>query len=200
MISMSVTGIARELKREVLLSRIEMDVFGALILIIATAAGAFVRIYLPFTPVPITLQTFFVLIGGAVLGRRLGALSLSAYILLGAVGLPVFSGAAFGLAHLLGPTGGYLVGFIASAFAVGWMIRIKSGLLWSVLSMAVGTAVIYAFGAAWLAVSLRIGIFQSLSMGVMPFLGGDAVKLLAAATLFNSYEGRIREIYPSTRR
>jgi biotin transport system substrate-specific component len=139
-----------------------------------------VRIPLPFTPVPITGQTFAVLLVGASLGSRRGAASLALYILMGTLGLPFFAGGASGLPALLGPTGGYLVGFIGAAFVVGYLAerrldrKIRS--VW--LVFLAGELVIYLFGLPWL--SLFVGIHKVLIAGLLPFLPGDILKLVAA--------------------
>lgn len=146
------------------------------------AALAQVRIPLPFTPVPITGQTFAVLIVGAALGSRLGAASLLTYIAMGALGLPFFAGGASGLTHLTGPTAGYLVGFIVAAWVVGRLAesgferRIGSALL----VFLVGEGVIYLFGVPWLALFLG-SLPKAILAGFLPFLVGDAIKLIGAA-------------------
>ncbi len=144
------------------------------------AGMAQVRIPLPFTPVPITGQTFAVLLVGAVLGSRRGATSLLLYLVQGMLGLPVFAGGASGLAYLLGPTGGYLFGFVIAACLVGLlaargMDRRVPGALVAFLA---GEMVIYLFGVAWLSVFL--GIKHAIAAGMVPFLIGDAIKLVAA--------------------
>ena len=96
------------------------SLFAALI-----AVGAYIKIPIPFSPVPITLQVFFIFLAGAMLGARWGTLSVIVYLLLGIVGLPVFSGGASGLGVLLGPTGGYLIGFVVAAFLVGTLCEKK---------------------------------------------------------------------------
>ena len=156
-----------------------------LLLIIAgslfVAAMAQVKIPLPFTPVPLTGQTFAVLLVGAALGARNGASSLALYLLMGIVGLPFFAGGASGLTYLTGPTGGYLLGFVVAAYIVGLLAargldrRIPSALL----AFLVGEIVIYLFGVSWL--SVYIGLQKALVAGLLPFLIGDAIKLAAAA-------------------
>ncbi len=147
---------------------------------LCVAGMAQVRIALPFTPVPITGQTFAVLLVGAVLGSRRGAASLLLYLIQGLLGLPVFAGGASSLAYLLGPTGGYLVGFVVAAGLVGLLAargldrRIPSALL----AFLAGEAVIYLFGVTWLTVFL--GIQRAIAAGLLPFLVGDAIKLAAA--------------------
>jgi biotin transport system substrate-specific component len=147
---------------------------------LCVAGMAQVRIPLPFTPVPITGQTFAVLLVGAVLGSRRGTASLGLYLLMGLAGLPFFAGGASGLAYLLGPTGGYLVGFIVAAGLVGLLAargldrRIPSALL----AFLVGEIVIYLFGVAWL--SFYLGVPHAIMAGLVPFIIGDAIKLAAA--------------------
>jgi biotin transport system substrate-specific component len=152
-------------------------VLGALLV----AALAQVIIPLPFTPVPITGQTLAVLLVAAVLGSKRGLASLSLYSLMGLSGLPVFAGGASGIAYSLGPTLGYLVGFIAAAYVIGLLAErgLERSVRTSLVPFLVGTLVIYAFGAGWLAVQSGIG--KALTLGVLPFLVGDAIKLLLAA-------------------
>ncbi len=152
---------------------------GALIV----ALLAQVRIPLPFTPVPITGQTLGVLLVAAGLGSRRGVASLSLYLAGGLAGLPFFTGGGSGLAYLSGPTGGYLVGFLAAATLVGWLAErgwTRNGYQTAAL-FTLGSLVIYAFGAAYLAAF--VGLRQALAVGVWPFLPGDAVKAVFAAAL-----------------
>lgn len=152
-----------------------------------TALGAQVRI--PLTPVPITMQTFFVLLGGLMLGSRLGASAQTLYVGLGALGVPMFAGGALGLAYLLGPTGGYLVGFVAAAWLVGQLAR---GLdpkdpraAWKVMAvLAAGTVAIYVPGVYWLARMTGMGFRSALVAGVLPFLATDALKAVLAASVW----------------
>ncbi|MCX5667066.1 MAG: biotin transporter BioY, partial [Candidatus Omnitrophica bacterium] len=122
-------------------------VIGVTFFIIATTLGAYIRIPVPGTPIPITLQTFFVVLSGAVLGSRLGLFSQAGYILLGAMGLPVFQGYAFGMAHILGPTGGYLIGFMAASFLVGKILEKESRNLFKITaSFLIGNVILYTLG------------------------------------------------------
>jgi biotin transport system substrate-specific component len=161
----------------------------ALILGGALLTAVAAQIAIPMWPVPITGQTFAVLLVGAVLGASRGALSMITYFSLGAAGLPVFTGAAAGITF--GTTFGYLVGFIAAAAVVGWFAQLNwhkktSGVI---ASFAIGNAVIYLFGLPWLAfalsnLSLASDISAVLMAGLVPFLVGDAIKMaLAAAAL-----------------
>jgi biotin transport system substrate-specific component len=140
-----------------------------------------VAIPLPFTPVPITGQTFAVLLVGALLGSRRGALSAGLYLAEGALGLPVFAGGSGGLARLFGPTGGYLLGFVVAAGVVGWLC--ESGwdrrLPTAILAMLIGNGLIYLFGLPWLA--RFVGPERALAAGLWPFLAGDLIKIALAA-------------------
>ncbi len=147
------------------------------------AALAQVRIPLPFTPVPLTGQTLAVLVVGAALGARRGSASLLLYLLMGLAGLPVFHGGTSGVAVVLGPTGGYLIGFVVSAYLVGALAargldrRVPTALL----AFLAGEVVIYLFGVSWLSVFL--GWKGAIIGGLLPFLVGDGLKMIAAALL-----------------
>ena len=146
------------------------------------AALAQVEIPLPFTPVPITGQTFGVLLIGAALGSKRGAASLTLYLTEGALGLPFFAGGASGFGILTGATAGYLVGFILAAYVIGLLAErgLERNVRTSIVPFLVGTVVIYTCGVTWLAVVL--GSFgKALTAGLLPFLIGDAIKLAAAA-------------------
>lgn len=146
-----------------------------------TALAAQVAIPLPFTPVPITGQTFAVLLVGAALGSRRGAASMALYLAEGLAGLPVFAGGKAGLAVLFGPTGGYLVGFIVAAFVTGWLAERgwDRRPLTTALAMLVGNIAIYLFGVPWL--TFFVGsIERALVLGFVPFIPGDLFKLILA--------------------
>jgi biotin transport system substrate-specific component len=151
--------------------------------VLLVALAAQVRIPLPFTPVPITGQTFGVLLIGASLGAWRGMASLLLYLLLGAFGLPFYAGGSHGWEVVVGPTGGYLVGFIVAALAVGWMAergwdrKVPSALG----AMLVGTVIIYLFGLPWLSRALHAGVGRTLEAGLYPFVIGDTLKLLLAS-------------------
>ncbi len=167
-------------RRRGLAYQLSLIVGGSLLI----AVLAQVAIPLPFTPVPITGQTYAVLLVGAALGSRRGALSVLLYVVEGGLGLPFFAGAASGWGRLLGPTGGYLAGFVLAAWLAGWLAERgwDSRFRTAVLAMAAAQLVIYAVGVAWLAVFVGPG--RVLPLGVVPFLPGDLLKmLLAAATL-----------------
>lgn len=155
--------------------------------VLLTAVSAQVEIPLGFTPVPLTLQTFSVLLVGAVLGANRGALSMGAYWLCGIVGLPFYSGGGSGWETATGATMGYLLGFIVAAWAVGRLAERKQdrNFTTSLPAMLLGSAIIYTFGASWLSIHLGIpvatGDKNAVSLGVAPFLVGDALKTVVAA-------------------
>ncbi|MBM3476336.1 MAG: biotin transporter BioY [Armatimonadetes bacterium] len=140
---------------------------------VCTAAGAQVRIPLPFSPVPVTGQTFFVLLSGALLGRKLGPTS---QLLYGGLAC-VVPGATAGPLHL---TTGYIIGFVAAAYVVGAVVGESRSYLRVVGAMALGSLVIYLLGAAWLAGATG-NIPKAVLQGMVPFVPGDVLKLLLAA-------------------
>lgn len=144
------------------------------------------KIQVPFYPVPMTMQTFVVLVIGMTFGWRLGAATLALYLAEGAVGLPVFAGTperGIGLAYMAGPTGGYLVGFLVGAVVVGYLaVRGWSRHVGTTLAaMTLGTAIIFGFGYVWL--GAMIGYEKAFAVGVAPFLYGAVFKIALAATV-----------------
>lgn len=152
-----------------------------------TAIAAQIEIPLGFTPVPLTGQTFAVLLSGAVLGMRRGALSQLVYWFAGLTGLPFYSGGAGGWEKGTGATMGYLIGFVVASGAIGYLAEKKHdrNFATSLPAMLLGSTIIYAFGAAWLSIHLNLplanGEQNAISLGVAPFLVGDLLKALVAA-------------------
>lgn len=179
-------------KEEVVTTRLIYAFIGVAGFIFLTALGALIRIPLPFTPVPITLQTFFVLLSGALLGRRLGPLSQGGYVFLGSFGVPLFAGGG-GYLHILGPTGGYLIGFIMASWIVGRSLDSGKGVTFFkvLLVMSFAFLVIYLLGALHLALVVNVGFRRAIFMGVFPFIPGDALKLLAAALCYWKFNRRL---------
>ena len=138
--------------------------------------GAWVSI--PFFPVPLTLQTLFVLLAGAVM-KRYAVIPVSLYVFLGALGLPVFHTGVAGFGILLGPTGGYLIGFIFAALVVGLAYE-HEALKIRITGLLAGTVIIYICGVAWLMYSLAAGLVPAVISGVLPFIPGDVIKIYAA--------------------
>jgi len=144
------------------------------------------KIQVPFWPVPMTMQTFAVLVIGMAYGPRLGAATVALYLAEGAFGLPVFAGTpakGIGLAYMMGPTGGYLAGFLVAALAVGALARRgwDRGLPGGVAAFLIGDGVIFVCGVAWL--SALIGFDKAIAAGLVPFLPGEALKVALAAAL-----------------
>lgn len=149
---------------------------------ILIALSAKVAFPVPFSPVPVTGQTFAVLLMGALLGSRRGVLAVLAYMAEGISGLPVFTGAGAGFVYLLGPTGGYIAGFAAAAGITGLLAEKgwDRNIFTTAAAMAAGSAAIYLFGVLWL--SLYAG-GKAVSLGLIPFIPGDIVKIALAALI-----------------
>ena len=144
------------------------------------------KIQVPFYPVPMTMQTFAVLVIGMAFGWKLGGLTVLAYLLEGAVGLPVFAGTpvkGIGLAYIAGPTGGYLVGFLVSALTVGYLAEkgFDRSVVTTLIAMVIGTALIFLCGYVWL--SGLIGLEKAFQFGVLPFVWGAVFKIALAAAI-----------------
>lgn len=163
------------------------SMFGAM-----TAIGAWIII--PFPLVPITLQTLILSLAAALLGGYLGALSQIIYICLGIIGLPVFSGGKAGFGVLMGPTGGYLAGFIVGAYLMGKLIekKEKPGFVWITASMFIGLFVVYALGIVQLMVVAQLSLTKALLVGFLPIFPGELVKMPAAAYITLKLRDRIK--------
>jgi biotin transport system substrate-specific component len=147
-----------------------------------TAVGAFLAI--PIGPVPIVLQNMFVFLAGLLLGGRWGLASVGVYLLAGACGLPVFAGGLGGISRFIGPTGGYLIGYLPAVFLIGTMSqKANPQIISDVLAMICGTLVLYACGVSWLKIATGMSAAKALALGMYPFLIGDALKIAAAAVI-----------------
>lgn len=155
--------------------------------LMAAVTAVAAQITVPLTPVPFTLQVLAVILSGLLLGARVGAISQAIYVLVGAVGVPVFSGFTGGLGHVLGPTGGYLISYPLSAAVAGLAAQtvarasrrraLWTGFLWG----CAGLAIIYAFGTTWLAVVSGLSPTEAVAAGVLPFVIFDFMKVALAA-------------------
>ncbi len=150
------------------------------------AAGAWISI--PFLPVPITLQTLFIFLAGGVMGWRAVYPALL-YLVMGVMNLPVFHNGTAGIGVLLGPTGGYLLGFVVAAFLIGIAFE-RDSVYCQVGGLAAGICVIYFFGAGWLHLSSGISLRLAILIGVVPFIPGDLLKAAAALVISR----RIRKV------
>ena len=155
--------------------------FGAL-------TAVFSQLVLPLGVVPVSLATLIVLLGAGLLGARLGALSQILYVFLGAIGLPVFHGMQGGLGILAGPTGGFLLGYIVCAWVTGTLLEKNFSPTWAMIA---GTAVCYCFGSLWFWVITGGPAWSVLLSCVLPFLPGDALKIVAAVQLVKRLKGKI---------
>lgn len=164
-----------------LLRNVTLAILGSLALWVSA------KIEVPFYPVPMTMQTFAVLSIGMAFGWRLGAATVLLYLAQGAAGLPVFAGTperGLGLAYMVGPTGGFLIGFVLAAAVVGWLARRgwDRSIVTTLAAMLLGTAVIYVPGLLWL--GAIVGWDKPvLQWGMIPFIYGDVAKMLLAACL-----------------
>jgi len=163
------------------------SMFGAL-----TAIGALISI--PLQRCLWTLRTCFLSLAVSLLGGGLGALSQIIYVILGVIGLPVFSGGKAGLGVFMGPTGGYLIGFIAGAYVTGKIVEVRErpGLVWIVLAMLAGTATVYTLGVLQLVLIGKLSVEKAAAVGVLPFLPGDALKIAAASVIVMKVKDHVR--------
>ncbi len=164
---------------------VSIGVFAALIV-----AGSYVSVPLPMTPVPVALQSLFVLLAALILGPKAGTLAVVLFLAMGAIGLPVFAGGRGGPAHFFGPTGGYLLGYLPAAAVCGIISRwghrfasIRVRALIDAGAATIGTTVLYACGVTVLARVTGMTIPAAVAAGAVPFLIGDAVKIAVAAAV-----------------
>ncbi|MCM1166390.1 MAG: biotin transporter BioY [Lachnospiraceae bacterium] len=175
-------------------SMVFMAIFAALICVAAPFS-----VPLPGL-VPISLGTFAIYLTGAMLGGKRGAVAVCVYIMLGAVGLPVFTGFAGGLAKLFGPTGGYIVGYIPLVLLTGIFSEMPSKRHWTMpAGMALGTIVMYAFGTAWFMIMNGSPLQTALMSCVAPFLIGDAVKIALSTVIAAPLRARLNAVISSGR-
>jgi biotin transport system substrate-specific component len=158
------------------------------------AACAHISFPLPFTPVPLTLQNFAVVLVGMALGPVAGFSAMALYLAEGALGLPVFtpSGGPAGLAHLLGPNSGFLFSYPLAAATAGWVVRalqpVTSRFRSALIAATAATLPIFVLGAGWLAHFLHLGAAATWSLAIAPFIPGEIVKITAAAGLFSTLQ------------
>jgi len=183
------------LKRELIANKQLCRLLAVFFAVTLISLGAFVRIPLPFTPVPLTLQTFFVLLSAGLLSRRLGLTAQLSYVLLGVLGLPVFAGAASGLIYLISPTAGYLLGFILAALFISAALkRVRNNLAALLMVFGAGSMIILLSGSIWLKISLGLSLVQALVIGCLPFIPGDILKIIAVTFVYRKLKGRAQEI------
>ena len=183
-------------RKELTIDKSVNAVIGVLFFVLAITLAAYVRIPISTSPVPVTLQTLFVMLCGATLGRKLGILSQASYIAMGCAGFPIFQGFSSGLFYVMGPTGGYLAGFVLATYLIGRLIKPERFSMWRVaLVFLLGDIVIHVSGAAWLACIYGIGISKSFTLGILPFIPGEVVKISAATLIYSNIYGRVQRIF-----
>jgi biotin transport system substrate-specific component len=161
--------------------QLHMTVYASLLAAL-TAAGAYLAI--PVGPVPIILQNLFIFLSGLLLGAKWGVASVGVYLLAGALGLPVFSGGIGGIGRFAGPTGGYLLGFVPAVYVIGVITeKTPNRAVFDVLAMLCGAILIYACGVTWLKVLTGMKLSKTLTVGMYPFILGDALKIAAAVPI-----------------
>lgn len=148
---------------------------------------------LPFTPIPISLANLIIYISCCILGSKKGTISVILYLFMGSIGLPIFSGFSGGISKLVGPTGGYLLGFLFCAIFTGIFVEnFEEKIYMYPVGMIIGTIICYVFGTAWLAFQLKLGFVEAMFMGVIPYLIGDALKIVASTLLGYTLRNRLR--------
>jgi biotin transport system substrate-specific component len=168
-------------------SQTQLVIKGLLVVLGVALLTLAAKVQVPFWPVPMTLQTLAVLLIGATYGARLAGITLGTYLAIGAVGVPVFASGA-GIPYMLGPTGGYLLGFFVAAVLLGYLADRGMGrnLVSALLLFAIGEVVIFAIGTGWLAA--LIGIDRAIAAGLVPFIPAEVLKVaLASAILFGAW-------------
>ncbi|MBI4706615.1 MAG: biotin transporter BioY [Candidatus Omnitrophica bacterium] len=181
------------LSKEIVINKTLSRALGVLVFVVLTSLGAFVRIPLPFTPVPLTLQTFFVLLSGALLGGSLGVTAQLSYILLGVLGLPIFTGAGSGLLYLSGPTAGYLFGFVLACLFCAKFIKYSGNNFSKAFGIfCVADFLLLASGTLWLKFLFGYSLTKLFSIGFIPFVLGDLCKAAAAAVVYIKLRPRLK--------
>lgn len=156
-----------------------------------TCILSLIKIPVPISPTPITLQVLAVALSGAILGKKLGFFSQVTYVLLGAIGLPVFAGGTGGFNAIVGPTGGYIIGFIIAAYVIGWIVEkgskkkasVTAQYLTILLAMAAGLIIIYTLGTLQLMVVANLTLNKAIIQGIVPFIIPDLIKLAVGSGL-----------------
>lgn len=145
----------------------------------------------PISPVPLSLATLMLYLSVYILGKKHAVISCGIYLLIGLVGIPVFSGFTGGAGKLLGPTGGYLIGYLALVSIGGWCVEKWSNYFVQGLGLALGTVVCYLFGTLWLTYQAGMGFTVALASGVLPFVIGDIVKIVVGVAVGNAIRKRL---------
>lgn len=190
-VELNIRTIKHFLNLEITLPKFILKVIGVGIFVFLTAIGAYIRVPLFFTPVPLTMQTLFVVLSGALLKWKYGSISQGLYVILGIAGLPIFAGGASGIGVIFGPTGGYLISFIIASFILGVILeRNKYSLLGLIIIFTSVMLFILTFGSLWIMIFMRVNMVQAFILGFAPFLIGGILKSLLAATVYDKLKHR----------
>lgn len=158
------------------------------------AAGAYIAI--PIGPIPIVLQNLFVILTGLLLGSRWGLAGILVYLLAGICGLPVFAGGTGGIGKFIGPTGGYLLGYIPAVYLIGVISERSQRRMWlDAVAAIAGSVIVYCFGVSWLKVVSGMTLAKAMTVGMYPFLIGDVVKIAAAVVIAKSLRPMMQREY-----
>jgi biotin transport system substrate-specific component len=191
-LSMETASINNANKRTIINSpdQLRMTVYTSL-MVAFIAAGAFIQI--PIGPVPIVLQNMFVLLAAILLGPVWGTACVAVYLMIGFAGLPVFAGGTSGIGKLVGPTGGYLLGYLPCAAAAGALSRLfGKNLPGDIIAMTAGSIIIYAAGVPWLKAVTAMSWPKAFSLGMYPFIIADMIKIIAAGFIAKALRPAIR--------
>lgn len=157
------------------------DVLKMGLFVLLLSLSSRIRIYLPYSPVPVTFQTLVVYLSAVFLGAR-AFYPLLSYIALGIFGAPVFSAGA-GLVYLLGPTGGYILGFLLASIILIRMLPFKKNILWYFFCFCLADAAILMMGTLWIILVMRVSLAEAVSLGILPFVYGDCLKIILATLI-----------------
>ncbi len=177
------TNNSRNLKKVIL----------AALMAAVTVVCTWINVPLPFTPVPINMAVLAVFLSGGLLGAYYGLISQAVYIMCGLIGLPVFSGFRGGPSVLVGPTGGYIVGYLVCSFIVGLLIKESTSIIKIVVSLIIGLAACYALGTIWFVYSSETTLWGGLVSCVFPFIPGDIIKIILATILIKKLQPLIKK-------
>lgn len=176
--------------------QLRMMVFASLMTALI-AIGGYLSFPIPLIPVPIVLADFFVMLAGLLLGAAWGSASVGLFLFLGALGMPVFAGGASGVAVFFGPTGGYLIGYLLSAFVIGLVSgKGKASSVKDFIALLLGDCVLFGIGIVWLKTVLHVTWNKALAFGLLPFIPGTTIKIIVAVILVRTLRPFLKQVMP----
>ncbi len=177
-------------------AQLRMMVFASLMTALI-AIGGYLSFPIPLIPVPIVLADFFVMLAGLLLGAAWGSASVGLFLFLGAMGIPVFAGGASGVAVFLGPTGGFLVGYLLGALVIGWVSgKGKPSSVKDFIALLLGDFVLFGLGIVWLKTVLKVTWAKALGFGLLPFIPGTVIKMATAIILVRTLRPYLKSLLP----